>query len=226
MSEPDSEKLDSIFDKFGISKGDPVSSSSDAAGEPGEESTGPARLWQEVEEFGKEFLPTFAFFLAIRLAIVEPRYIPSLSMFPTFNINDQLAVEKVSKWFNPSPARRDVVVFNPPQRFYDVTGSFGGEALIKRVVAVAGDVVEMRDNTLYVNDEAQTEPYIAERATYTLAPLKVPAGSVFVLGDNRNASNDGHIWGFLPVQNIIGRAAFNYWPPNKIGTVAKFSGLE
>jgi len=173
----------------------------------------------EVAEFLKEFVPTFAFFLAIRITIVEPRYIPSLSMYPTFDINDQLAVEKVSKWLQP-PDRRDVVVFDPPPLFWDLTARKpDGEAVIKRVVGVAGDTVEVRGGRLYVNDQLQDEPYTAELADYALPPLQVPAGTVFVLGDNRNHSFDSHYWGFLPVENIIGRATLRYWPPNRIGTV-------
>lgn len=87
---------------------------------------------QETYEFIAEFVPTFAFFLAIRLLIVEPRYIPSLSMFPSFEVNDQLAVEKVSKWVRP-PERRDVVVFDPPPTFWELSARRpDGEALIKR----------------------------------------------------------------------------------------------
>jgi len=174
----------------------------------------------ETYEFFKEFIPTFAFFLAIRIAIVEPRYIPSLSMFPTFDINDQLAVEKVSKWLHP-PARRDVVVFDPPPLFWSLTDRQpDGEAVIKRVVAVAGDTVEVKDGLLYVNGMAQDEPFTNEKPAYTLSPLTVPAGSVFVLGDNRNHSFDSHYWGFLPTKNIIGTATLRYWPPNKVGSVA------
>ena len=221
----------------------------------------------ETYEFLKEFVPTFAFFLAIRIAIVEPRYIPSLSMYPTFDVNDQLAVEKVSKWLHP-PARRDVVVFDPPPLFWDLTSRQpDGEAVIKRVVAIAGDTVEVRaGGVLYVNGERQEEPFTNEQADYVLDPLKVthppapprskmahglrqagrrsrilpmcstnaptahayvrsslaqvPAGSVFVLGDNRNHSFDSHYWGFLPTKNIIGTATLRYWPPNKIGSVA------
>lgn len=67
-------------------------------------------------------VPTFAFFLAIRLLIVEPRYIPSLSMFPTLDINDQLAVEKISKYQHP-PRRGEIVVFDPPELFWKVTSA-------------------------------------------------------------------------------------------------------
>ncbi|KAL1499493.1 hypothetical protein AB1Y20_011696 [Prymnesium parvum] len=177
----------------------------------------------EAFEFVREFIPTFAFFMAIRIAIVEPRYIPSLSMFPTFEVNDQLAVEKVSKWTRP-PKRGEVVVFNPPPYFWELTGKKSdGEAVIKRVVAVEGDTVEVREGgQLFLNGVLQEEPFTNEPADYTLLPLRVPAGCVFVLGDNRNHSYDSHYWGFLPVENIIGHATFRYWPPNRIGAVPEY----
>ena len=177
----------------------------------------------ETYEFFKEFIPTFAFFLAIRIAIVEPRYIPSLSMFPTFDINDQLAVEKVSKWLHP-PYRRDVVVFDPPPLFWELTAREpDGEAVIKRVVGIPGDTIEVKGGRLYLNGVKQEEPYTNELAEYDFPPLTVPTGSVFVLGDNRNHSFDSHYWGFLPTKNIIGKATVRYWPPNKIGSVEEFS---
>ena len=73
----------------------------------------------------------------------------------------------------------------------------------------------------------QEEPFTNERAQYSLNPMTVPAGNVFVLGDNRNHSFDSHYWGFLPTKNIIGTATLRYWPPNKIGSVqwpAPFEG--
>ena len=229
-----SERADSILralsDAEARDAGTLSSSSSSSDGEDGDEADEPwtpqgelAALREgrgEVYEFLREFVPTFAFFLAIRIAIVEPRYIPSLSMFPTFDINDQLAVEKVSKWLHP-PDRLDVVVFDPPPPFWELTQRApDGEAVIKRVVAVAGDTVEVRaDGLLYVNGQQQVEPFTNERAEYTLQPLTVPAGTVFVLGDNRNHSFDSHYWGFLPTKNIIGTATLRYWPPNKIGAV-------
>lgn len=93
------------------------------------------------------------------------------------------------------------------------------EALIKRVVAVAGDTVEIKNNHLYVNDVLQDETYINELPDYSLPPTKVPMGMVLVLGDNRNHSFDSHIWGFLPDRNIIGRAVVKYWPPWRMGLV-------
>ena len=76
--------------------------------------------------------------------------------------------------------RRDVVVFNPPEAYTDLTGNT--EALIKRIVAVAGDTIEVKGSKLYVNGQAQEEPYTNERPDYSLEPIKVPVGCVLVLG--------------------------------------------
>jgi len=183
------------------------------------------RWWNSDE--GKDDVRTYfvSLFIALllRFTIVEPRYIPSLSMYPTFEVGDQLAVEKVTKRIKPF-YRQEVIVFNPPQTFRDmVVGDYGQsdarakEALIKRIVAIDGDEVEVKQGKLYVNGDEQDEPFTAEDAQYEFGPIKVPPESVLVLGDNRNRSLDGHIWGFLPKKNVIGRAVFIYWPPWRVG---------
>jgi signal peptidase I len=187
--------------------------------------------WFKSEE-GRDDVKTYflSLFIAllVRFTIIEPRFIPSLSMYPTFEVGDQLAVEKVSKRLKPF-YRNEVVVFNPPQTFRDIVeNQYGGtskgkEALIKRVVAIEGDKVEVKGGKLYINGEGQDEgDFIAELAEYKFGPVVVPAGNVLVLGDNRNHSLDGHIWGFLPKENIIGRAVFVYWPPWRLGNNGMF----
>lgn len=177
---------------------------------------------------GKEDVQTYAASLGIalllRLLIIEPRYIPSLSMFPTFEVGDQLAVEKVTKRVR-SLNRKEVVVFSPPEAFREYVGDSSRkarEALIKRVIAIEGDKVEVMGGKLFINGEKQDEPFTAEDAAYEFGPVIVPPGDVLVLGDNRNHSLDGHIWGFLPSENVIGRAVFVYWPPWRVGTTGMY----
>lgn len=189
------------------------------------------KQWWNSDE-GKDDVKTYFISLGIalllRFTIVEPRYIPSLSMYPTFEVGDQLAVEKVTKRIKPF-YRQEVVVFNPPQAFRDImTNQYGQdvsrarEALIKRIVAIEGDEVEVRKGKLYVNGDEQDEPFTNEDAQYEFGPVVVPPDNVLVLGDNRNQSLDGHIWGFLPKQNVIGRAVFIYWPPWRLGNGGMF----
>lgn len=81
----------------------------------------------------------------------------------------------------------------------------------------------MRNGTLFINGQPRTEPYIFEAPNYVLKPQIVPPGHVFVMGDNRNNSYDSHIWGSLPAENIIGRASFIYWPPNKVAGLPDYA---
>lgn len=189
------------------------------------------RNWLRSDE-GREDVKTYFFSLFIalllRFTIIEPRYIPSLSMYPTFDVGDQLAVEKVTKRIKPL-YRNEVVVFMPPPAFQEIMENQYGadsskrrEALIKRIVAIEGDKVEVKRGKLFVNGEPQDEPFTAEDAQYQFGPVIVPPGNVLVLGDNRNHSLDGHIWGFLPKDNIIGRAVFVYWPPWRLGNEGMF----
>jgi len=181
---------------------------------------------EEGREDVKTYFLSLAIALILRFTIIEPRFIPSLSMYPTFDVGDQLAVEKVSKRLKPF-YRNEVVVFQPPQAFRDIVESYGDkakgkEALIKRIVAVAGDRVEVKRGKLYINNQMQDEPWVAEDAQYDFGPVVVPPDNVLVLGDNRNHSLDGHIWGFLPNKNVIGRAVFVYWPPWRLGNDGMF----
>jgi len=179
-----------------------------------------SNLSEETKEDLKTFFSSLTVALAVRFAIVEPRFIPSLSMYPTFDVGDQLTVDKISRNWRDLQ-RRDVVVFNPPPAFQEYTGvDRTGEALIKRVVALEGDLVQVKNGgNLYINGEQQDEPFTNEKAKYEFGPTRVPKGCVLVLGDNRNQSLDGHIWGWLPKENIIGRATVKFWPPWHVGTI-------
>ncbi|MGB3692082.1 MAG: signal peptidase I [Spirulinaceae cyanobacterium] len=155
--------------------------------------------------------------LFIRFFIAEPRYIPSDSMFPTLEVGDRIVVEKVSSLFT-SPQKGNIVVFQPPLQL-QMQGYDANQAFIKRVVGTAGDTVAVENNTVYLNDVPLKENYIAEPPHYQLFKQQVPEKSLFMMGDNRNNSNDSHVWGFLPKQQIIGRAVFRFWPLKRIGFI-------
>ncbi|MEM8806784.1 MAG: signal peptidase I [Cyanobacteria bacterium P01_G01_bin.38] len=152
--------------------------------------------------------------LGIRQFVAEARYIPSGSMEPTLQINDRLVVEKISYHFNP-PGRGDIVVFWPPEELFPAGKR--RDAFIKRVIGLPGDVVEVTDGTVFVNDDPLDERYIKAPPNYQWGPEEVPDEAYLVLGDNRNSSYDSHAWGFVPKENIIGRAVVRFWPPSRLG---------
>jgi len=156
--------------------------------------------------------------ITVRLFIAEPRFIPSPSMVPTLAVGDRLLVEKVSYHLHP-PVQGDIVVFEPPPQLQEY-GYTASQAFIKRVIGLPGQTVQVTDGKVYVDGKPLAEGYILEAPAYEMPPVEVPVDSLFVMGDNRNDSNDSHVWGFLPVQNVIGRAALRFWPLEKAGTVS------
>ena len=170
----------------------------------------------------KNLLIWIAIALIIRWQVLEPRWIPSGSMIPTLQIQDKILVEKVTPKItsksNLSKFRNKIIVFNVPEQLIKA-GYETDTALIKRVIGVPGDKVEVKEGKLYLNDIAQ-DNYISDKnINYSIGPLIVPEQSFWVMGDNRNNSMDSHIWGFLPYEKIIGRAILRYWPLNKLGPI-------
>jgi len=155
--------------------------------------------------------------LLIRTFVAEPRFIPSDSMLPTLEVGDRLVVEKVSYYFHP-PKFGDIVVFDPPPQL-QLQGYGKDQAFIKRVIGQPGQTVQIQHGMVYLDNQPLTEFYIAQPPNYTWGPAQVPAGTLFVMGDNRNNSNDSHVWGFLPQKNVIGHACFRFYPFGRIGGV-------
>ena len=153
----------------------------------------------------------------LRTYVVEARQIPSGSMLPTLEIGDRLLVDKVVFKFR-GLERKDIIVFAPPP---EARSEAVNNDLIKRIVGLPGDTVEVRDRQVLVNGKPLDEPYIAEEPNYTYGPVTVPEGSLFMMGDNRNNSFDSHAWGFLPKENVKGRAFFRFWPPGRLGLIDK-----
>jgi signal peptidase I len=147
-------------------------------------------------------LLTLVIFLGVRLGVQNFR-VEGFSMQPTLQSNQYLLVNKVA-YMVGEPQRGDIVVFRLPQD--------PRRDLIKRIVALPGEEVEVRDGVVTVDGKPLDEPYIRDKPLYFFNKKKVPEGEYFVLGDNRNNSFDSHVWEFLPREYLIGRAWVSYWP--------------
>ena len=162
--------------------------------------------------------------LVLRWGVIEPRWIPSGSMLPTLELQDRVLVEKLRPKLGQPLPLGTIVVFHPPEALL-AAGYDPKAALIKRVVARSGDEVEVKGGELYRNGAAVREPWLVEPMHYRFGPVTVPAGNLLVLGDNRNASLDSHLWGPLPKEEVIGTAIVRYWPWNRVGLL-RFSAKD
>lgn len=155
------------------------------------------------------FVVALVLSLGLRTYVAEARWIPSGSMIPTLEVGDRVLVDKV--YFKTAGLeRQDIVVFiAPPATNTDIP-------MIKRVIGLPGDQVLIEDDTVYVNGEALVEPYIENepgvQSPVNFGPITVPEGMLFVLGDNRHNSFDSRYWGFVPLENVIGRALLKFYP--------------
>lgn len=177
----------------------------------------------------------------IRNFIGEPRWIPSGSMRPTLIEGDRIFVEKVTSFYR-EPQRGDIIVFYPPFEelktdpwtlFTRYTGFFNKDvAYIKRVIGTPNDKIEIKydekkGNVVYINGKALNEPYTNGIGTIKCeknmfcGPLTIPKGYYFMMGDNRDNSQDSRFWGLEPEDRIIGRAVFRFWPIYRIGPIKK-----
>jgi signal peptidase I len=128
--------------------------------------------------------------------------VENISMEPTLQSGEFVLVDKLAYRIGDIH-RGDIIVFHYPQ---DPSQDY-----IKRIIGVAGDVIDVHDQNVYVNNQALVEPYIMAEPLYN-GSWTVPPNDLFVLGDNRNESSDSHYWGFVPDANVVGRAMVIYWP--------------
>ena len=154
--------------------------------------------------------------LLIITFVVQAFFIPSGSMEPTLQVGDRILVSKFA--YRLGQLRRgDVIVFRYPLN--------PGKDFVKRIVSLGGETVELRDGVVLINDRPINELYPTVLAggesscTSNYGPQKIPSAQLFVLGDNRCNSEDSRFFGFVPEENVVGKALLIYWPPQRIGLV-------
>jgi len=182
--------------------------------------------WDVIKEWVESIIIAFVLAMFIRTFFIQAFKIPSGSMRETLIEGDRLMVNKLrygaqvpfsDKRFPGygKMERGDIIVFEYPQ---DMKRDF-----IKRIIALSGEEVEIKNGDVYINglkaeNERLTNKYYYNRGQYGSyrSPEKVPEGHLFVLGDNSGSSHDSRYWGFVPVENVIGRAEFIYWPFSRL----------
>jgi signal peptidase I len=155
-------------------------------------------------------LPAILIAILINLFLAQPTRVHGQSMEPNLHTNQRLVVEKISYRLH-GPRRGDIVVFSMPQQ--------SEELLIKRIIGLPGEEVEIRDGTVIIDGTPLDEPYLSQETRGRYGPEVVPPLHVFVLGDNRSFSNDSRAFDAVPIEDILGRAWLSYWPFEDLGVV-------
>lgn len=171
--------------------------------------------------------------VVVRTFVLQAYYIPSASMVPQLRVNDRVVVSRLAYDLH-RPHRGDVVVFaappgeaplpphrNLPSRLVHDVGSGLGlstdqTVLIKRVIGLPGETVQGQGGRIYINGRLLIEPYLPKTTkTSTFGPDRIPAGTVWVMGDNRGDSADSRVFGAIPERTLVGRAVWRIWPPQR-----------
>ncbi len=169
------------------------------------------RVVRFLREVLETVLPALLIALLINVFVGQATRVEGQSMEPNLHTDQRLVIEKITYRFH-GPERFDIVVLKAPGQ--------GDELLIKRIIALPGERVDIRNGQVYINGEKLDDPYgQGETQPGRYGSLTVPPLHVFVLGDNRNHSNDSRSFGPVPIDDIVGHAWFSYWPPEDVGFV-------
>ena len=188
--------------------------------------------------------------ILIKYFVGTPTIVKQTSMWPTLEQNDRLILNRLPRTFGEMPERGDIITFEAPSNNstgltaeeidnpiakYDNEpttwwGKFtyhvleiGKESYIKRVIALPGEHVEIKDGKVYINGEKLDEPYLTDdvitEPTGVLNDFTVPENTVFAMGDNREGSKDCRAFGCIPLERIESKVVIRFWPLNKFGKV-------
>lgn len=177
-----------------------------------------------VLEYGKAILIAVLIAFFIRTFVVQAFKIPSGSMKPTLLVGDWLLVNKFIYGVKLPFLRSTLIPVSKPERGDTIVFIYPldrSKDFIKRVIGIAGDTVEVRDKKVYINEKPLDDPYGVHTDNLVIpktiqprdqfGPVKVPDGTVFVMGDNRDQSYDSRFWGFVDLKDILGKAFIIYW---------------
>lgn len=214
------------------------------------ETTSTARSRPLIREIIETLLLALLIFVAVRAVVLNFR-VDGHSMDHSLQNNEMLLVNRNAyfaldqgKWFGwipgtdfdtddawrpfGTPERGDIIVLTPPS-----DQASADKPYIKRVIGIEGDSLEVRENVVYIDGTRITEPYLDEgiampcgwRAEYC-GPIEIPEGYVYVMGDNRDNSEDSRYFGLVPIENIIGKAWITYWPLDEVDVVPHYDYPE
>jgi signal peptidase I len=167
-------------------------------------------LWGLLREVVETVIPAVLIAIFITLFLAQATQVYGQSMEPNLHAGQRLIVEKISYRLH-SPRRGDIIVLRLPEQ----RGSF----LIKRVIGLPGETIEIRDQRVFIDGQPLNEPYLNQPLRHTMSPHHIPEDSLFVMGDNRGFSNDSRSFGPVPLSNVVGRAWIRYWPLAQMGLV-------
>ena len=167
-------------------------------------------LLQALREVAETVIPAVVIALVINLFLAQATQVLGQSMEPNLHSTQRVVVEKVTYRFFHGPRRGDIVVIALPEQ---------SEMLIKRVVGLPGETIEVRSGNVYIDNEPLDESWTVNPGGGSYGPRTIPPLHVFVLGDNRGASNDSRSFGPVAIEHIVGHAWFSYWPPEYVGFV-------
>jgi signal peptidase I len=162
---------------------------------------------RSIFDFLKTLIVAFVLAQFVMISVAQAFQVEQYSMEPNLLPHDRVLVNKfIYRFRQPHPG--EIVVLKPP--------SDPGRNYIKRVVATAGERVEIRAGRVYVDGRPLAESYLRVATAGQYGPTVVPAHDVFVLGDNRGNSEDSRAFGFVPDRNLVGEAILIYWPPSRV----------
>jgi signal peptidase I len=167
-------------------------------------------LLQALREVAETVIPAVVIALIINLFLAQATQVLGQSMEPNLHSTQRVVVEKVTYRFFHGPRRGDIVVIALPEQ---------SEMLIKRVVGLPGESIELRSGRVYIDGKPLDEPWTVNPGGGSYGPHTIPPLHVFVMGDNRGASNDSRNFGPVAIEHVVGHAWFSYWPLEYVGFV-------